>query len=267
MPFVSLEGGRMHYVERGDGQQVALLVHGWLSSHRWWLPVLERLPLGVRGYAVDLRGAGESEPAPGGHTLVGYAADLHAFAEALGLPAFLLVGHSMGGGVALRYALDHPERLKGLMLVNPLAPFGTRTDPQMDAWVRAQQGNPEGIRAMVQLAFATPPAPEVMEALVADALRWGPAAYFDTVDDMARFRVVDLLPGLKVPTLVLWGGSGRGDPLRGDCGAVHPHPGLRVGDLARRRPLPRHGTPRRLHRPAGAVPPGGEGEAMMQRRF
>ncbi|GBD08565.1 AB hydrolase superfamily protein YdjP [Candidatus Thermoflexus japonica] len=205
MPFVSVGDGRMHYVERGAGEEVALFVHGWLSSHRWWLPVLDRLPPGVRGYAVDLRGAGESDPASGTHTLAGYAADLHAFAEALGLSSFLLVGHSMGGGVALRYALDHPERLKGLMLVNPLAPFGTRTDPQMDAWVRAQQGNPEGIRAMIQLAFATPPAPEVMETLVADALRWGPATYFDTLDDMARFHVVKRLPELQVPTLVLWG--------------------------------------------------------------
>jgi pimeloyl-ACP methyl ester carboxylesterase len=63
MPFVSVGDGRMHYVERGAGEEVVLFVHRWLSSHRWWLPVLDRLPSGVRGYAVDLRGAGESEPA------------------------------------------------------------------------------------------------------------------------------------------------------------------------------------------------------------
>jgi pimeloyl-ACP methyl ester carboxylesterase len=215
MPFVSLEGGKVHYVERGEGQQVAVLVHGWLSSSRWWLPLLDRLPRGVRAYAVDLRGAGESEPAAGAHTLTGYAEDLHAFVQALGLRSFLLVGHSMGGGVALRYALDHPDRLQGLMLVNPLAPFGTRTDPELDAWVRAQHGNPDGIRAMVQMAFATPPASEVVEALVVDALRWGSAAYSETLDDMARFDVTRRLSELRVPTLVLWGDRDVVIPFQG----------------------------------------------------
>lgn len=205
MPLMPLAGFRMHYVERGAGERVVVFVHGWLSSHRWWEPVLNRLPLDIRAFALDWRGAGGSDPVEEGHTLTQYAMDLHAFAEAMGLPPFWLVGHSMGGGVAMCYALDHPERLRGLMLVNPLAPFGTRTDPQMDAWVRAQQGNPEGIRAMVQLAFAAPPSPEVIEALIADAMRWGPAAYFGTLNDMARFHVVEELPRLRVPTLVLWG--------------------------------------------------------------
>jgi len=101
------------------------------------------------------------------------------------------------------------------MLVNPLAPFGTRTDPELDAWVRAQHGNPDGIRAMVQMAFATPPAPEVVEALVADALRWGSAAYSETLDDMARFDVTRRLSELRVPTLVLWGDRDVVIPFRG----------------------------------------------------
>ncbi len=205
MPFVSVQNRKMHYVERGVGEKVVLFVHGWLSSHRWWEPILDRLPPGVRGYAVDLCGAGESEQASGPYTLASYAADLHTFAEAVGVRRFLLVGHSMGGGVALLYALDHPERPAGLVLVNPLAPFGTRTDPQTDAWVRAQQGNLEGIRSMIELAFATPPLPETIERLVLDALRWGPRVYSETLDDMARFDVRDRLSELRLPTLVLWG--------------------------------------------------------------
>ncbi|WP_322797931.1 alpha/beta hydrolase [Thermoflexus sp.] len=205
MPFIPLADFRMHYVERGTGKLTVVFVHGWLSSHRWWEPVLHRLPPGVRAFALDWRGAGDSDPVEQGHTLLQYAADLQAFADAIGLPPFWLVGHSMGGGVALRYALDHPDHLRGLVLVNPLAPFGTRTDPQMDAWVRAQHGNPEGIRAMVQLAFAILPSPEVLDSLVIDAMRWGPVAYFGTLDDMARFHVVEELPRLQIPTLVIWG--------------------------------------------------------------
>lgn len=215
MPFVSVQHRKLHYVERGGGGRVVLFVHGWLASHRWWGPILDRLPAGVRAYAVDLAGAGESEPAPGRHTLGGYAAGLRAFADALRLRRFLLVGHSMGGGVALRYALDHLERLAGLMLANPLPPFGTRVDPQVDAWVRAQQGNPEGIRSMLQLAFATPPAPETMETLLTDALRWGPGVYSETLDDMARFDVTDRLAELRLPTLVLWGDRDVVIPFQG----------------------------------------------------
>lgn len=130
MPQVRLPDFTMHYVEVGTGSLPIVFVHGFISTRNWWQPTLERLASDrYHAYAIDLRAAGESEQTAEGHTLAQYAQDLQAFADAMGLQRFVLVGHSMGGGVAMQYALDHPERLAALLLVDPLAPFGTDFAP------------------------------------------------------------------------------------------------------------------------------------------
>lgn len=206
MPHTQLADFRMHHVSSGDGDDAIVFVHGFISSHRWWLPTLERLSKqDYRAYAIDLRAAGESEPVETGHTLARYAEDLHQWAEAMGLSRFTLVGHSMGGGVAMQYALQHHDSLQALVLVDPLAAHGTRLSPEVTAWINAQQGNPEGVRPLVLGAFAKPPTGDYQEVLVQDAARWGAAIYRGTMDDMARFDVASQLPTIKTPTLVMWG--------------------------------------------------------------
>jgi pimeloyl-ACP methyl ester carboxylesterase len=126
----------MHYVERGTGPEPIVFVHGFISTCRWWLPAMERLPKdGYHAYAIDLRASGLSEQIETGHTLARYAEDLHQFVEAIGLEKSTLVGHSMGGGIAMQYALDHQDRLKALVLVDPLAPFGRQR-----SWRREKAG-------------------------------------------------------------------------------------------------------------------------------
>ncbi|HET8629570.1 MAG TPA: alpha/beta hydrolase [Thermomicrobiales bacterium] len=216
MPQVKLRDFTMHYLERGAGEPL-VFVAGFISTHRWWQPTLERLPADrYHCYAVDLRATGESEAVETGHTLERYAEDLEEFAEAIGLTRFTLVGHSMGGGVATLYALSHPERLKALVLVDPLAPTGTaHLTPEITEWLNAQQGNPEGIRALVLGAFARPPEATYLDQLVADGVRWGPAVYLGTMGEMARFDVVDRLTDLAVPTLVTWGDRDTVIPFAG----------------------------------------------------
>jgi pimeloyl-ACP methyl ester carboxylesterase len=85
-----------------------------------------RLPYGYRGIAPDLRGYGwsEAKPANAVFGLADYAGDIQSLVETLGLTRFHLVGHSMGAGVAQQYAIDHPDRLLSLTLVDPVSPFG-----------------------------------------------------------------------------------------------------------------------------------------------
>jgi pimeloyl-ACP methyl ester carboxylesterase len=205
MPIVRLSDFEMHYVERGQGDQTLVLVAGFISTQRWWRPVLERLPAGVRAYALDMRAAGGSQQIESGHTIARYAADVHEFVEAMGLSRFVLVGHSMGGGVAMQYALDHQDRLKALMLVNPLAPYGMRIDRATTDWINSMQGQEAGQRMLLLGGYGAPPSEEDLEELVTDAVAWGKAIYLGTMDDMARFDVSGRLHELTVPTLVTWG--------------------------------------------------------------
>ena len=207
MPHVQLPDCRLHYVEHGSGAEALVLIGGFVSTHRWWLPTLERLPeADYRAYALDLRATGESDDIATGHTLAQYAEDLQHFADAVGLDRFTLVAHSLGGGIALQYALEHQDRLKALVLHDPLAASGTRLTQDVTDWINAQCGNPEGIRAVILGGFAKPPADtRYVDQLVEDGVRWGEPIYLGTMEEMARFNVAPRLGEITVPTLVTWG--------------------------------------------------------------
>lgn len=111
--------------------RTVVLVHGNVSSALFWQETMLALPAGLRVVAVDLRGFGSSAALPVDATrgLRDYSDDLHAALEALGIDRPHLVGWSMGGGVVLQYALDHPVR--SLTLQAPVSPYGfggTRRD-------------------------------------------------------------------------------------------------------------------------------------------
>jgi len=96
-----------------------VLIHGAGGTHLHWPPHLRRLP-SAPVYAPDLPGHGRSG-GKGYATIGEYREWLHEFVDALGLPAFVLAGHSMGGAIALDFALAYPERLVGLGLVGASA--------------------------------------------------------------------------------------------------------------------------------------------------
>lgn len=112
-----------------DGAPV-LFIHGNLSSARFWEETLAALPDRYRGLAPDLRGFGDTETRPVDATrgLRDFSDDVHGLVEALGLAAggrrLHLVGWSMGGGIAMQYALDHADLLASLVLVAPVSPYG-----------------------------------------------------------------------------------------------------------------------------------------------
>jgi pimeloyl-ACP methyl ester carboxylesterase len=97
-----------------------------VSSSLFWQPVMLALPDRYRPIAVDLRGFGDTDPAPVDATrgVRDYSDDVLGLIEALQLPPIHLVGWSMGGGVVLQCLVDDPARLASLTLVDPMSPFG-----------------------------------------------------------------------------------------------------------------------------------------------
>lgn len=116
-----------------DGYPVVFL-HGNCSDSRFFKGTLGALPERFRGVAPDLRGFGQTAEAPIDATrgMRDFADDLHALiedesvfgADVQAKRPVLLVAHSAGAGVAMQYAIDHPERVGGLVLVAPLSPYG-----------------------------------------------------------------------------------------------------------------------------------------------
>ncbi|MFJ2028863.1 alpha/beta fold hydrolase [Streptosporangium sp. NPDC087985] len=108
------------------GGEVVLFVHGNVSSAAFWRETLLALPDGYRPLAVDLRGFGDTDPAPVDATrgLRDYSDDVLALIDALALPGVHLVGWSMGGGVVLQALRDRPSAVRSVTLVNPVSPYG-----------------------------------------------------------------------------------------------------------------------------------------------
>jgi pimeloyl-ACP methyl ester carboxylesterase len=119
--------GRVHLLQAGatDGRPM-LFIHGNAASSTWWEEVMLALPSGYLALAPDLRGYGASECQPVDATrgMQDFSDDLHSLVETLGLRSFDLVGHSMGGVVAMHYTTDHPARVVSLTLVATGSPYG-----------------------------------------------------------------------------------------------------------------------------------------------
>jgi pimeloyl-ACP methyl ester carboxylesterase len=109
-----------------EGAVPVLFVHGNASSGRFFEDTLSALPSRYRGFAPDLRGFGGSETKPLDATrgVADFSDDLGALVDALRLGPVHLVGWSVGGAVAMRYAMDRPGGVASLVLVNPLSPYG-----------------------------------------------------------------------------------------------------------------------------------------------
>jgi pimeloyl-ACP methyl ester carboxylesterase len=116
-----------HLLEAGseDGDPV-VFVHGNASSSRFYAEFLADLPDRYRAIAPDLRGYGHSERRPIDATrgLRDFAEDVRALVTELELEQPAFVGWSTGGGVAMRYTIEHPEDVSSLTLLNPASPYG-----------------------------------------------------------------------------------------------------------------------------------------------
>jgi len=117
----------MHMLLTGprDGTPI-LFVHGNGASATFWEETMLALPPGFRAIAPDMRGYGDTEPLPVDATLgLGdMVEDLRSLVEALGMSRCHIVGHSMGGGIVMKYAIAHPAELLSITLVDSVSPYG-----------------------------------------------------------------------------------------------------------------------------------------------
>lgn len=214
--FIEVAGARIHYLDKGRGPAIVILhgLGGQMGNFTYAL--LERLTDEFRVLLMDRPGSGYSRRAPGATgRLTEQASIVAEFIGRLGLERPLLVGHSLGGAIALGVALDHPETVKGLALIAPLtfvpkqvpAPFRA-LDIKSDfvrllvAWTVA---TPIGIRrgkAILDAIFSPDPAPADFPIRGGGILGLRPKSFYNTSSDM------------RAVNLDLWAMTGRYDSLR-----------------------------------------------------
>src|SRR5918999_533981 len=114
---LTLHGNRVRYLMAGSGPAV-LLIHGITSSADTWRPAMDALSRDHTVIAPDLLGHGASAKPRGDYSLGAYASGVRDLLAALGHDRVSVVGHSLGGGVAMQFAYQFPERTERLVLVS-----------------------------------------------------------------------------------------------------------------------------------------------------
>ena len=187
-----------------------VLVHGAGGSHRHWPAEALAIP-GRRVIAVDLPGHGDS-PGPARRAIADYARDLLAFLDAMELDRAVVVGHSMGGAIALSLALDSPGRVAGLGLVSTGARLRV-TSALLQATADPATFS-AAVEVMADWSFG-PGASPALRSEFGEGLRRLPAAVvhgdFCACD---AFDVCERLGELRLPTAVVCGDADRSTPPR-----------------------------------------------------
>jgi pimeloyl-ACP methyl ester carboxylesterase len=117
MSAVTIDNDLVHYEVLGRGRPVILL-HGWLTSWRYWIPSMQQLSMKYRTYALDLWGYGDSGKDPNKLTLDAHVELLGTFMDKLGITKAAFVGHSLGAAVIVRFALKYPDRVARMMVIS-----------------------------------------------------------------------------------------------------------------------------------------------------
>lgn len=225
---VTLHGHSITYVQKGTGP-VVLLIHGMAGSLETWRSVIDPLARSATVLAVDLPGHGTSSPGGGDYSLGSLAAGLRDVLTTLGHDRVTLVGHSLGGGIAMQFSYQFPEMTERLVLVssgglglevNPVLRAATLPGANLFLSVTAEATRrASGIAQRVLRAAHSPASPGLDElvrsyASLADAERR--SAFLATVRSVVGLggqtvRAEDRLYLAKgLPVLLIWGAE---DPI------------------------------------------------------
>jgi pimeloyl-ACP methyl ester carboxylesterase len=194
----------------GTGRPPLVLIHGAGGTHLFWPPRIRRLQ-GWTVYALDLPGHGDS-PGPGQSTITGYRQAVEAWADALGLPSVVPVGHSMGGAIAISLALDAPARVVGLVLVGTGARL--RVHPMLLDATRPGGIAADALTALMSSMYAPEASARTRElaarslASVDTAVLHGDFVACDAFDVMNRLDAIDR------PALVVVGEGDQMTPVK-----------------------------------------------------
>ena len=117
LKYLDLHGERVAYLDEGDGE-VILLLHGMAGSSQTWRPVIRPLSRKYRVVAPDLPGHGNSTKPRSDYSLGAFAALLRDLCDELGITRATVVGHSLGGGIAMQFSYQHPDYCQRLILID-----------------------------------------------------------------------------------------------------------------------------------------------------
>ena len=205
METIEINGIRLAYDRRGKGTPLVLL-HGYPLDHRLWDEVVPLLEDRFEIILPDLRGFGESSTVDLFYTMEDYASDIAGLLDHLGIQKAAIVGHSMGGYVALAFARLYPERVTGLGLVSSqhLADTPAKREDRFKTAAEVAEKGPASVVEIMTPKFTNDP--RLQEFARNSMELQQPAAYIGALKAMGeRVDSTSLLESIIYPVVIVHG--------------------------------------------------------------
>jgi pimeloyl-ACP methyl ester carboxylesterase len=227
----------MHYYCAGRRGIPVVLIHGLGSSAETWAVLIPLLSREYLVYAPDLPGFGKTPLAPEGTNVSTHILYLERFLDALGYPRVILVGNSLGGWIATHIAVEHPERVERLFLLNSA---GLRREGMNSPYAVDHAA----ARRMLEhtLGFSLPVPKFMLDEVVRNSQTPAYAGFMNSYDP--REELDGVLADVRVPTTIIWGERDRLLPI---ISAHDLHNGIASSDMVL---LPRVGHMPQIQAPA-----------------
>ena len=209
MPYATLEGIQLYYALQGrEGQPVILFLHGLGSSAQDWAAQMDYFERDYRVLVADMRGHGQSDKPRGPYTMRQFAADVIALLDHLKIDRVHGVGLSMGGMIAFQLAVDAPQRLRSMTIINSgpaVVPhtFKDRFAIWMRFWIVRYMGMRKMGETLAPRLFVDPDQAALRQRFIESWAANDPRAYQDAMRAIAGWSVEDRIGAITTPTLII----------------------------------------------------------------
>jgi len=230
MPKVLINSVSIYYESHGCGFPL-ILTYGLGGNTGEWGPQVSDFSKSYHLILWDPRGHGQSDSPPEqeNYSLSIYAKDLHELMNHLNIPKAYVGGLSMGGSIATRFSLNHPERVAALLIIDSLSASGVPISPEIRAMREKtiQMAETQGMEAIAEYAIANNPNiasrarrnPEATKSVREMFLALDPIGYANAVRALITAdSITEKLPQIKIPTLLL---VGEEDPALSAMRLIH----------------------------------------------
>ncbi len=208
MPYINIDNKKIYYEINGNGSTVLLFLHCWTCNHTFWQEQVNTLSKMYKCITIDFPGHGLSEDA-GNYTIDEFCRYVYVVTRKLRIRKFIIIGHSLGGMVALKLALDYSDLLAGMILIDTSAKLKRHLLQNVSSMLGIAGGKlvfPAIKRAVIDFSAVHPLTGwKTRKKIKDDIIKVPNNITVKTLKSIRSFDVIDTLGRITVPVLIMVG--------------------------------------------------------------